>query len=135
MGRRTERVGNLIRNVIGEIVLSRLSDPRIDPSITSVTRVEVADDLLTAKVFVSVADSQGAQRRTLRALQHAAGRIQEIMMRQISLRHTPVLEFLPDERFKKTLKTYELIQKAMDELRQKEQARAPGGEGSSGGSQ
>ena len=42
-------------------------------------------------------------------------------MRQISLRNTPRLEFVEDTNFKKTLKTYTLIQKAMEEIRQKEE--------------
>ncbi|HOF19043.1 MAG TPA: ribosome-binding factor A, partial [Phycisphaerae bacterium] len=85
------------------------------------TRVEVPDDLLTAKVYVSVIGTEAEQRTTLRALRHAAGRVQELMMREIRLRHTPLLEFALDEKFKKTLETYRLIQVAMDEIRQKEQ--------------
>ena len=87
MNRRTERVGSLIRNVIGEILLSKMSDPRIDPALVSVTHVEVPEDLLTARVFVSVIGTEAQQRNVLRALQHAGGRIQELMMRQISLRN------------------------------------------------
>ena len=124
MSRRTDRVGNLIRQILAEAVHRRLSDPRIDPARTSLTRVEVAEDLLTAKVFVSVLGTEADERRTLRALAHAAGRLQEMMRREITLRHTPVLSFLPDVQFKKTLKTLQLIDQAMDEIRQKEQARA-----------
>ncbi len=121
MKRRTERVSSLIRDTIGEILLSKISDPRIDPALVSVTRVEMPEDLLTARVFVSVMGAQTQQRNVLRALRHAAGRIQELMMRQISLRNTPRLEFVEDTNFKKTLETYTLIQKAMEEIRQKEE--------------
>jgi ribosome-binding factor A len=120
MSLRTERVANLIRNTVGEILLSKISDPRIDPARTSITHVEVAEDLLTAKVFVSVMGSEGEQRRTFRGLKHAAGRIQDLMMRQIELRNTPALSFIPDEGFKKGLKTIELIRRAMDEIEQKD---------------
>jgi len=134
MSRRTQRVGNLIRETIGQVLLSKMSDPRVDPARTSVTRVEIPEDLLTAKVFVSVIGGEGQQRRTLRALRHAAGHIQELIMREISLRHTPVLTFEIDERFKKTLQTLEIIQQAMDEIHEKErraaeQDAAPAGEG------
>lgn len=120
MSRRTERVGNLIRTTIGQLLLSKLSDPRIDPARTSITRVEVPEDLLTAKVYVSVMGTEAEQRKTLRALKHAAGYVQERMMREIQLRHTPVLEFELDEGFKKALETMQLIDQAMDEIRQKE---------------
>ncbi|MCK4602129.1 MAG: 30S ribosome-binding factor RbfA [Phycisphaerae bacterium] len=121
MSRRTERINNLIRNTIGRLLLSKISDPRIDLTKTSITRVEVPEDLLTAKVYVSVTGTDAQQRRTMRALRHAAGHIQELMMREISLRHTPVLDFVLDANFKKTLRTLDLIQQAMDEIRSKDQ--------------
>lgn len=121
MSRRTERVGNLIRNTIGQLLLSKVSDPRIDPAKTSITHVEVAEDLLSAKVFVSVIGTEAEQRRTLRGLGRAAGHVQELMMRQITLRNTPILQFVLDKNFKKTLETLELIQKAMAEIDQKDQ--------------
>ena len=126
MTRRTERVGSLIRDTIGQVLLSKLSDPRIDPMETSVTRVEVADDLMTAKVFVSVMGSEGQQRRTLRGLQAASGRVQELMMRRIKLRHTPILEFVVDREFKNTLETLRVIDQAMAEIRHKEDAEPEG---------
>ena len=114
----------MIRNILGQLLLTKLSDPRIDPARTSITRVEVPEDLLTTKVFVSVIGTEAEQRNTLRALKHASGHIQELMMRQIELRNTPILEFVLDKNFKKTLKTLQLIQEAMDEIRQKEQSQA-----------
>jgi len=107
------------------LLLSKLADPRIDPAKTSVTRVDVPDDLLTARVYVSVIGSEAEQNRTIRALCHAAGHIQELMMRQVRLRHTPLLEFVLDTNFKKTLQTYRLIEQAMDEIRRKERTDSP----------
>jgi ribosome-binding factor A len=120
MSRRTERVASLIRETIGHLLLAKLSDPRVDPALTSVTRVEVPEDLLTARVYVSVVGTVSQQRNALRALSHAAGHLQELMKRQIQLRNTPVLEFALDEKFKKTLETYQLIDQAMAEIRAKE---------------
>ena len=131
MSRRAERIGSLIRSEIGRVVLSKLSDPRIDPARTSVTRVEVPEDLLTAKVYVSVLGTEGQQKRTIRALRHAAGHIQELMAQVIRLRHTPVLEFEIDTKFKNAMDTLDLIEKAMQEIRQKEkpeQGQAAGSE-------
>ncbi len=119
MTRRTDRIGNLIREVIGEMLRTKISDPRINPGLTSITRVEVSEDLLTAKVFVSVLGDDAALRNLVRGLDHASGRIQEMMMRKIRLRNTPLLSFHADKTLKKTLKTLELIQQAMDEIDQK----------------
>ena len=121
MTRRTDRLGNLIREIVGQMIHTKISDPRIDPALTSITRVEVAEDLLTARIFVSVlGDDEAAQRNAVRALQHAAGRIQETIGQQVRLRNTPLLSFHEDAKFKNTLKTLELIQQAMDEIEQKE---------------
>ena len=116
MSRRTQRVGSLIRTIVGEILLTKISDPRLDPAKTSITRVEVPDDLLTATVFVSVIGSDADQSKALHALKHASGFIQERMGRQMSLRNTPVLKFETDEKFKKTMETLRLIDEARYEV-------------------
>jgi ribosome-binding factor A len=85
--------------------------------------VEIPEDLLTAKVFVSVLGTEGQQTRTIRALQHAAGHLQELLRDRVCLRHTPVLSFELDTQFKKTLQTLDMIERAMEEIRQKELAR------------
>ena len=125
MSRRTERVGRLIQQTIGRLVLEKLADPRIDTAKMSVTRVEVGEDLQIAKVYVSVMGSEPEQRRALRALEHAGGYIRDLMMRQISLRQTPMLKFVLDTRFKKTLETWKVIEQAMDEIHRKEEAGGP----------
>jgi ribosome-binding factor A len=82
--------------------------------------VDVPEDLLTAKIGISVIGSDGDARTTVRALNHASGKIQEVMMRKIRLRHTPQLRFEVDDKFRKTLETFELIEKAMREIREKQ---------------
>ncbi len=116
MTRRTDRIGSLIREIIAETIHSKISDPRINPVLTSITRVEVSEDLMTAKVFVSVLDDEAALRSAVRGLDHAAGRFQETMMQKMRLRVTPMLSFHADKELRKTLKTLELIQQAMDEI-------------------
>ena len=130
MAQRAQRIANLIRNTIGQLLLSKLSDPRVDPALVSITRVEVADDLMSAKVYVSVIGKESEQRLAVTALKHAAGHLQELMMRQIQLRNTPVLTFELDKAFKKTLETLNILRQVSEELQQKDQVReadnAPG---------
>ena len=125
MSRRTDRVDSLVRRTLGQLLLTRLSDPRIDPARTTITNVTVSEDLASAKVYVSVIGSQGDQRKALAALKHAAGHLQELMMQQVSLRQTPVLNFVLDTNFKKALETLEIIDQAMDELRSRQQDPLP----------
>lgn len=126
MTRRTQRVGSLIRDTLGRLILTELSDPRIEPARTSVVRVEVPEDLLTAKVFVSVLGDDARQRKILRALRHAAGHIQELLGRRLALKHTPRLTFEFDKNFRDTLEIYRIIEDAMQEIRDKDLTRSGG---------
>ncbi len=115
-----------MRDALGRLILADLSDPRIDPARTSIVRVEVPEDLMTAKVFVSVLGDEALQRKTLRALKHAAGHIQELLGRRLSLKHTPRLTFEFDKNFQETLEIYRLIDDAMQEIRDKDAAEPQG---------
>ena len=76
------------------IIARELKDPRV--GFTTVTRVEVAQDLSRAKVYVSIiGDRHGAQ-LTLQALDHAAGFLRGELGRAVDLRHTPELTFIED---------------------------------------
>ena len=125
MTRRTDRVDSLVRQTLGQLLLTKLSDPRIDPARTTITNVAVTEDLASAKVYVSVIGSAADQRKALAALKHAAGHLQELMMREVSLRQTPVLNFVLDTDFKRALETMEIIDQAMAEIRSREQDRQP----------
>ena len=128
MSRRTDRVGNLIRNTLGQLLLSKMSDPRFDSARTSITRVEVPEDLLTARVYVSVTGSDEDRNKTIAALQNATGYLQERLGREIRLRNTPKLTFEIDVKFKKTLETLSLISEIAEERRVKQQTRQQDGE-------
>lgn len=96
MSRRTDRIAHLIRNVVAEGILTRLSDPRI-PTLTSVTKVEVSPDLSSAHVHVSVMAEPKKQKLALQALQHAAGRLRSMVAEQLTARQVPWLRFHLDD--------------------------------------
>lgn len=125
MSRRTDRVDSVVRRTLGQLLLTRLSDPRIDPARTTITKVMVSEDLTTAKVYVSVIGSEADQRKALAALTHASGHLQELLIQQVTLRQTPVLNFILDTGFKKALQTLEIIDQAMAEIRAREQDHPP----------
>lgn len=93
-------MANLIRQVVGEAILGRISDPRVS-RFTSVTRVSVSADLSYADVHVSVMGSEAVQRTTLRGLQSARGLVQSMLARGLSTRHCPSLRFHLDDSIKR----------------------------------
>lgn len=116
MSRRTERIGSVIRSVIAEAIQSRLSDPRILP-LTSITRVDVTEDLQLARVHVSVLAPPARRTLCVEALQSAAGRLRRLLAPELRLRKLPTLEFHLDESVQHAFTTVEAIDAAMREYR------------------
>ena len=105
---RTERVGSLIREKIGELVVSgKIKDPRVD-SFLSVTRVNVSRDLAYADVYVSSYKTEAGLAKGVAGLQSAAGYIQAQLARLMHIRQTPRLRFHADPGIREG---FEIIQK------------------------
>lgn len=104
MSHRIERVARLVRDVVSEALLQRVSDPRVS-RFTSITRVGVAADLSFADVHFSVMGSEADQRTTLRGLISARGMIQSILAKSMSTRTCPTLRFHLDDSIKKGIAT------------------------------
>lgn len=95
--KRADRVSDLIREVIGEMLLRDLNDPRLE-SVT-ITAVEMTDDLKLATVFFSAMGSHPREEESLRGLQSAAGYIKKRLGRELRLRYIPDLLFKVDHSF------------------------------------
>ena len=117
--RRQEKVARVVKEAVSDAITHHLSDPRIE-GFVSITRVEVAADLRNADVFISVfGKNQASQNKTFAAIDHAKRRIQSHLAGRIQSKFCPVLHFHTDEKFKKTLETMKLIDKATKELKEK----------------
>jgi len=81
--------------MLQELVMRELKDPRIHP-MTSVTKAEVAPDLKTCKVYVSVLGDREALDTTIRGLRAAEGFLRHELAVTVNLRNTPELIFIPD---------------------------------------
>ncbi|MDR1929671.1 MAG: 30S ribosome-binding factor RbfA [Treponema sp.] len=108
MTHRTERVGSLIQEKIGGLIISgKIKDPRVD-SFLSVTRVEVSRDFSYADVYVSSYKTEAGLSRGVAGLQQAAGFIQSQLARQMNIRTTPHLRFHEDLGIRKA---FDLVKK------------------------
>jgi ribosome-binding factor A len=92
--RRPERVADMLREEIAEIVGYELEDPRI--AMVTVTDVRVSDNLRDAKVFVMVNGDETEAIAALVALRHAAPYVRKQLGFSLSLRHTPAIHFVRD---------------------------------------
>ena len=97
--RRQRRVGDLIRQEVSRLLARHLKDRRI-ADLTTVTDVLVSSDLKYAKVCISVLGNARQEQSTLIALQHASGHIQQELGKVLTLRSTPKLRFVVDDRIR-----------------------------------
>ena len=108
---RTGRVGSLIQEKIGELIVNgKVKDPRVD-SFLSVSRVEVSRDLSYADVFVSSYKTEAGLAKGVAGLQSAAGFIQAQLAKTMHIRSTPHLRFHADLGIREG---FEIIQKLED---------------------
>ena len=82
--------------MLAGIIRGEIKDPRIHP-MTSVVAVEVAPDLKTCKVYVSVLGDEKAREDTLRGLRSAEGYIRRQLAHELNLRNTPEITFIMDQ--------------------------------------
>lgn len=112
------RLGEQIREEISKLILSRqIKDPRVS-TFLSVNRVEVSGDLGYAKVYVSSFMSQKETEKGVRGLQSAAGFIQSMIARKLTIRQFPKLSFIADSSIKEG---FDMVQK-LNQLESSERA-------------
>lgn len=93
---KSTRVNGEVQKVLADIIRGEIKDPRISP-LTSVVAVEVAPDLKTCKVWISVLGDDKARQDTYAGLKSAEGYIKGRLARTINLRNTPDLTFVMDQ--------------------------------------
>ncbi len=93
---RIERVNNLIRQEISELLQRQVKDPRLSTFVT-VTEVSTSSDLRYAKIFVSCLSSEEEKQKILSALSTASGFFRKELANRLKLRHVPELSFYWDD--------------------------------------
>ena len=93
MSGRSERVAGLLRRELADI-LRREIEPE-QPSLISLTDVEVSRDLAHAQVYISVLDIERAG-EVMQMLSEAKGAIRHELAGRVRLRIVPELRFLHD---------------------------------------
>lgn len=91
---RTERVSELLREELEEIIAYELSDPRICDA--AVTEVLVSPDMRRAQVRLHLPRDASEQRQTLEALDGARHFLRRQLAVRLNLFRIPELHFEPD---------------------------------------
>ncbi len=94
--RRVERVAELIKREISQLLLSGIKDDRVGQGLVSVTAVEVSGDLQHAQVYVSIFGSPEVRAQTMAGLASATGYVRTVLGQRVRLRRTPEVVFRED---------------------------------------
>ena len=90
------RINSEVQRELSNLILREIKDPRIS-TMTTIVGVEVAPDLKTAKVYVSVLGDEEQIKETYAGLKSAASFLRTQLAKTINLRNTPELTFIMDQ--------------------------------------
>jgi ribosome-binding factor A len=108
MLRRAERVSNLIRKEISELLQEQVQDPRLDGFI-SITEVTTSDDLRNTKIYISVLGDEQKKNDALKGFEAAKGFFRNQLSKRLLLRQVPELMFLLDNSIERGNRMVNLI--------------------------
>lgn len=117
-------LGSTIQRELADFIMRELSDPRL-PTIVSITRVKVTDDLEYADVYVTMMATEGQKVAGLNALKHSAGLMRTRLTKSLSLRQAPFIRFHHDEQLQKELSILDVLENLRREREATEASNAP----------
>ena len=94
--RRADRVAEAIREDVATFLRGGAKDPRLVGMVT-VTGVDVAQDLRSAKIFVSILGTDSERASTLDALESMKGHLRSRLAKSLRLRLAPEIAFRLDD--------------------------------------
>jgi len=106
------RIEARIQERVAHCVEFELNDPRA--TFLTITRVEVSDDLSTAKVFYSVYGTEGDKTRTAHMLESASGFVRKQVARVLKTRRVPALRWIYDDSIERTAHMTQVIHDALE---------------------
>ena len=108
MTTRQERINEMLKIEISEIILRELRDPRL--GFITITGAEVTKDLRHAKVFISVMGDENQQKETLMVLKKASGFIRSEFGKRATMKMIPEISFRMDSGVQHGMRIFELLQ-------------------------
>jgi ribosome-binding factor A len=95
--KRADRVAELIRADMSEIINKEVKDPRLHA--VTITSVKVTDDLRNAKIYFVEMGKDECSDEIKAGLTQAAGFIRRALGKRVQLRSVPELTFIHDNSF------------------------------------
>jgi ribosome-binding factor A len=107
---RRERLAEAMREVLSELLLTEIKDPRLAGVVISA--VELSGDLKMARAYFSIFGDDERERQAADGLQQARGFLRHESGRRMRIHNPPELEFRRDKGFERA----DRIQRILDEI-------------------
>lgn len=95
--KRSDRVGDLIKVELSDIIFRQIKDPRI--GIVTITGVKMTDDLKLARIYFVEMGQDTCDPETKNGLEQAKSFLKRELGKRLKIRHIPDIIFTPDESF------------------------------------
>ena len=110
---RSERVGELLTEVIADVLRKDIRDPRV--TAVTITAAKVTKDLRQARIYFTILGGASENKDSVLAgLKSALGFIRARIGKQLKLRFVPAIEFFYDE----SVDEAERIEKLLKQVKQ-----------------
>jgi ribosome-binding factor A len=106
---RRQRLAEAMREVLSELLLTEIKDPRLAGVVISA--VEFSGDLKLARAFFSIFGDEERVRQAADGLQQARGFLRREIGRRLRVHNPPDLEFLRDKGFERADRVARLLDK------------------------
>ncbi len=108
--KRSTRVADAIQKELSLFFLQKVRDQKL--SDVTISRVEVTDDLRSARIFYTIPNGEKGRKKVSAALTKATGFVRSHLAKVLNLRYTPALKFIYDEKADKVME----MEKLFDEI-------------------
>jgi ribosome-binding factor A len=110
---RTQRLGQLLREEISQLLYREVKDARVGP--VTITDVEVTPDLMQATVYVQVGGDEERKGEALEGLSSASGFMRSRLGRELRIRRVPELHFVIDRTQERAARINQLLAEVAEE--------------------
>ncbi|MDH3199000.1 MAG: 30S ribosome-binding factor RbfA [Candidatus Krumholzibacteria bacterium] len=104
---RIQRINEAIKELVSELLVSRIRDPRV--GLVTITSVRVSRDLSFAKVYYSVMGDTAAREETRKGLTSAGSFLRNAISEELGMRTAPELRFVYDDTIDRSMRIEEKL--------------------------
>jgi len=116
---RKEKLSEIFKRTISEIIMERVKDPRIK-GLISVNQVEITDDFKFAKVYISIFGIEPVEAENVfKGLCNAQNYIRYQLLKMLHLKYIPKIILIHDTRMSKALNVLEILDQLKEEREKK----------------